>query len=625
MANHEKERHTWTFVWAPDQKYTFEYTEHSHRTCKLVFRGKFLDEAPEGVEPGTPCCLKEIVPTDNEHPQHREMFELVAFQGDHLRHILAANDAAKDISSRLLKGRTTPNTPDKCYIVEPLGVPCDTILSKVPELTVTERLDIVHQFALGSQELNDEVNALGGNRIVAHRDLKLSNGILDPHSDKIHIRLFDFASVALEQNQTLQSQAVVSPASAPTQSARKGTASAPMSPDNTAPEILMRENYPATDKTDVYALGMMLASLFVTYNGKYTNPNSIWCEHVGFNPNPTELRVRFDTCKQKYDRTATADNTWIEQDLRNEYQIALNWEHLSNDAVLSKIRELFFKSTRIEPKDRIDRPTFIRELERLMQRAESTNVHPQIPVSLYLFDRQDILLTKVGYMAAAARAFELDQQEARLRGEPAPMPLCISYRKQLRENEALIDCVQTMTPHPCGNINELSEVIGTIQQANGYGKNRLGLAVYVAYTILQEQKHRFSFTGNIHLFLPQLPRLQDIENVDRYSLFDILGMEGLGCLCDEPVQIVAHTMVAPSVDAEDEEWCSYELIVQSPLAKAYAVTADPPASPKVSQQEPDKAPTPTPATVTDSESRFLTGANAPYLLLNGKKIFVSQK
>ena len=598
--------------WEKDRVYEFEYRAKGEGCNKFVYKGEFIGNAPEGVQPDTPCCLKKVIVSNSAFPQFRELFELVDFKGAHLRRILARNPNALEAAAEI---RLTGSCREmcNCYVVEPIYEETRELFEDCYRYSVDQRLDVVEQYALGSQELSSDENMVGNRHVIAHRDLKGENGVREAGTEELHIRLIDYASVALERDRMpcCEEREDGTP---PTmvREVPSGTMEMPMSPGNTAPEMLRQERFPLTETVDVYALGMMLASLFVTAEGSYENPNGLWCTALGWRRLSREcveasLRQRFGRCEECYEARASWNNTWIEQDLR-ELNVELVWETLTDDGVQQQIRELFFRATRIDPRQRIGRSEFIQTLKRIREhvnRSKST-----LPVSLYLVEQQEMKITNAAYMTAAVRAFEMEREDARIRGERAPAALCVSYREALRSQDNPKDCAKLVTRYPCADAKELAKCIAVVEQVNGPGESQLACALYMAYTYLMEHREQFSFTGCIHLLVPEIPCQEQIAKLyGQYDIFGLCGPEGLGQLCGCPVQICAHTLTEPTRQVLEESWCSYELI-RVPVPKVR-----PQVKPEVVQPK-----------GIQPDSGFLTGAGASFFLTeDGRKIYIGRK
>ena len=274
-------------------------------SCKVNI-GCFTEKAPGHLKVNEKYCLKEVKvadPTGEVWAASRECYDIVPFEGDHLRQILLQSDSAKVVTEQIRKtGRI--NQPATCRVIEPYYYSLKDYFTNCGNYSVATRLDIVLQFALGSEELSRSCNQIGGRSILAHRDLKWENGVAEAETGHPHIRLVDFATIWMDRE--------ASPAGTDTKKV-SGTKKGAVSPENTSPESVM-ERFAVSEKTDVYALGMLLASLFMLCKGAYINPSKQWLEANGW-AEEKALAKAFEECLRKHDAVPHTGNSWIEQAL----------------------------------------------------------------------------------------------------------------------------------------------------------------------------------------------------------------------------------------------------------------------------------------------------------------------
>ena len=564
--------------WGDGKSYQFEgiLLTKKEKSSKRVWLGTFLKNAPQGLESGVEYCLKQITVAAGPMlvPQGREYYELVAFRGQHQREILAQDQQAREAEQEIRQyGRIQKNYI--AVVVEPVyegakaffekywDVPYDNEkrhFSECWKIPVVERLGLIEQCAIGVQELRADENQLGGLIVDAHRDLKWDNYVVEVLADgTICIRLIDYASIHLEKERIDRPKEDLPDLD--------GTFGCAMSPANTAPEDLnyIRE-WHAGATTDVYALGMMLASLFLQKDEKYINPNTEWiAPYWPKNKQEQDAKDReasdaFHDCQEKYD-VGDGLTTWVEKALSSRGMV-LRWEDLPDEEVLNGIRQLFRRATHIDPGQRISLDVFINELQRISKLAGASKA--KNPVSLYLFEQTRFTDYTSIYEQAAVEAFRMEEQEARQNGVPVPRAMCISYRHRLPH-----DTPERGEPvcktFPCRTERDLSDYIRMIRTSNGRGKDQTVRALDLACCKLVEEKwdQAYEFTGNIHLFCEEIPERRDMEawqvmgtsyDVDRMctEIRDAWNLDDLA--------IVAHSVYGTRADSEDIPWCYLHLL-----------------------------------------------------------------
>jgi len=484
----------------------------------------------------------------------RDCYDLLDFEGPHLRRILARNDDAER-AAKMLKEHNTCEV-NVCMVIEPCYKSLEGYFLRCGDYSLRERLDIVRQFAEGSRELSAQANRIDGREVGAHRDLKWSNGVLDPSENGIHIRLVDFATIWLVGTRVTGTQVM------------RGTKPWVLSPENTSPESVMQMGK-ISEKTDVYALGMMLASLFVRCHGRYVNPSEIWCKEYGWGNNaetPT-LRKEMLRCQEQYDQQA-GFLSWIERDLLDNHSLALEWEANQDPEIMDKIRRLFYQATRIDPDKRITRNAFILKLEELIHMLNSREtVTERVPVSLYLFDAAGAETYLRQYQTAAINAFRVEAEEAKREGSAVPHAFCISYRSPL-SGDRRSECLEQLALNPAAGEKELLSGIDRIQPARNGDDSLLLYAIYKAYDYLRAREDRYRFTGNVYLFCPKIPTGSEIVPFSTeyrdYHMEDMLTAT-LNALRQGQTYLYAYTGHEPTYMEAD--WCDYELFAAETAQK----------------------------------------------------------
>ena len=544
--------------WDIGRNFRFEVTSTKAAHSKRIYHGKFIGTAPDGLKPGVPYCIKiiDVNVQGLDFPQCREYFELVDFRGEHLRPILARNPAAKSCAEQLRRAGTCRNATN-CIIVEPLLQPSDPVFQDCSNKSIEMRLDALLQVALGCEELTNPENVLGPYFIVAHRDLKTGNIMVDYQYDKPRYYLIDFASVRLNKDDPISLPYCLDDIPAK-------TFGAPMSPHNTAPEDLEGSPFKVSGKTDIYALGMLMAELFLTItNSMSNNPSACWVTGCGWYPNDAKrtldnLNTGFADALELYEPSATWDNTWIEQALAAQNR-KLQWENMADLRVLKAIRQLFFDSTRIDPKNRINLPEFIERLKAIL--ALERRSTSRIPLSIYLFDQTNVNQHRQSYRHAARSALE---SEKKVRGESSAS-LCVAFRRSLPTDRSMLDAVQLLGNAPLSSISQLETVLQYCDTRNGLGQNTalyaLNHAVQNLLRLTASEDSPYTFTGKIHLFSPDIPTLDSIAPIQKKNgqTVDLMGFADMMSASFEgvPMRVFLYSSCAPQICSNDVKWYTH--------------------------------------------------------------------
>ena len=83
--------------------------------------GRFEKEAPQPLQVGETYCLKVVNaqdPTTEACAARRECYDLMPFEGEHLRQILLQGDSAQVVAGILKEGKRLTRTT-RCMIIEP--------------------------------------------------------------------------------------------------------------------------------------------------------------------------------------------------------------------------------------------------------------------------------------------------------------------------------------------------------------------------------------------------------------------------------------------------------------------------------------------------------------------------
>lgn len=607
--------------WDIGSIYNFEGEDlKPNRTSKKIYKGRFLKNAPAGLKPDVPYCIKviNVAVADCNAPQCREYHELVDFKGEHLRPILARNRAAQICAEQLRKTATCQNS-ENCVIVEPLLHPLDKLFTNCSKQPIAHRLDAILQFALGCEELTGPENVLGPYYIVAHRDLKKCNILMEYRNGKYHYYIIDFASIRLNKEDPIAPVPDAIPV---------GTLHGPMSADNTVPEDLAGTYFKVSGNTDVYALGMMLAELFLTIeNYTSNNPHVRWATVHGWDPTSaastnSSLKAAFIEALELYEPNAVWNNTWIEQDLA-EHGYKLRWENMADQRILNKIRKLFFDSTHIDPKKRVNLPKFIEQLKKIIDLEKRST--SRVPVSLFLFDQTDFNRNRTSYRQAARDAMA---QEKKVRGQSAAV-LCVAFRKSLPTDNSWMDAVQGLSNGPLSDAVQLASAIDECSTRNGQGQNTVLYALHLCtqklLDLIDQPNSPYTFTGQIHLFSPNVPTLQSIAPIELNNgdLIDLMSYTSMMNKAFEgtPIRVFLYSSGAPDIYSGDAKWYTYFQLSapKDPEGPVYSDHPIPGPVPESSPFTPSKGD-------TGGSSDFYDGTFDYYILLDdGRKLYIGMK
>lgn len=354
--------------WSEGVNYTFSVEKKLKSSQnKEVYLGHFQASAPPNLATDHQYCLKWITaPGTSSLPQLREYHDILDYEGDHLRQILARNEHAERLRDQLKETGIFHPDPSAIYVtVEEVYTPL-----KHPSLmTVKERLLVIHQFALGLLELYQ--NEVYGKHILAHRDPKLTNCVCD---DSGVLKLIDFASIKLEGKE-------ITPSTNPT--VNSGTIFTVMSPSNTAPEVVSSEFGYVSQKTDVFALGGILGEMFLlTEHQEHVNPVQLLVEEIG--TSVKELSRAYHRVEQEMGCFA---DPWPLIMLEEEFGVVLQWDPALG-SLSEEIETLFAHATYVCADDRCSMESFVNDIENLLYACDHLDSYKTL--SIIAADRASI-------------------------------------------------------------------------------------------------------------------------------------------------------------------------------------------------------------------------------------------
>jgi len=514
---------------------------------KKVLAVSFPKGAPAGLPALEQYCLKIIditpgmlTPEQLAVAQGREFYDLLQFQGEHQRRILCLNDEAEQTVQQLEAGHLP--SPAQCMVLEELLSPCEEVFRHPCQLTVYERLELLDQMAQGVIELQTLPNLLK-KRIAAHRDLKPENMVVKRGRDSFTLRLIDYSSIRLEGETPDTATRVVI-----------GTAPFVMSAQNTSPEGVAPRSFPPDERQDVYALGMMLASLFCAREvDGCRNPNSLWYKKVTEGTSVSEQTPLLkEAFRKALDNHGSSDDpacsSWIEQELER-LGCPFEWE---DTPVTPALKRLFRLSTRILPHKRVDARLFSDAVRRIMQqpqvreaRSASPCLYDITPVSAYLFDRDLLDRHRADFIRQAVEQLRRDREEAQAAGQYPPSALILGWSGQDTGNR----CMVMGVCDEAGMEQLVDRIpIGSRERHEPHGAH-LSSTLAGLYSWLSGKKDTFPFSGRIHFFSGRCPvPVREMEAVGRITAEQLLGEGGLGSF-GPPVQVTVHSCDAPAKDS----------------------------------------------------------------------------
>ena len=491
---------------------------------KKVYIGYFENSAPEGVEPGKQnrYCLKRLSVTsfdgatvfDTKASQSREYLELLEFEGEHIRQLLCVDDTAREFIGAVKSSSIEPGREYVCSTIEPVYGKAEPSL-----FTAAGKIELLLQMIEGIEEMKSRKNTslLPDLGIIAHRDLKYQNVMLQWSGTQFIAKLIDFASLKLDSK-----------------ALSTATGLYPLSPSNTAPENLL--DYESVgESSDVFSLGMLLAEAFCVCKRKDTkkstkgqqNPLAIWLATNGVlgNKNPveayTEQFERIKSSSLAFGDPATV-SSWLELDLAGEYTFEFPYPE-------EKLRRLFFDATRFAPEDRISLAALkagLSEIHRLLLEKERAK-----KIDVYMVDCHGLAGKKAeksaDYYKKALALFSERQESA----FPLIM-LCKDSEKQSidgRETRILSDFIRhDRSFYPvlpadgegfADAFRSIFDFCEKLPESDGQGYNGLGSCILKLLTLLDSDTvARDRLSGNVYVFTESIPDGRGYTVCDGYDV-----------------------------------------------------------------------------------------------------------
>lgn len=508
---------------------------------------------PNGLEFEKEYCLKSVslfFPLQ-EHlfPPERHFWDFFPFEGENLREALALNDDAKKLSNLLAETTSEKfNEASRnlgvldCAIIEPVYLPFNIADFKSP----IEKIDCMIQIVSGLKQLFSHT-VLENHKIVAHRDVKFANVVVQNLSDgSKRLRLIDFPSVKT-QNIDKSSKA-------------NHTQIGFFSFSNTAPEDVMRR-FSISEKTDVFALGTMLAEIFKIWDfNEIQNPLTLLFDCTkGINiTEPNECRVFYSTLNEKYQYINQNVPGWLEQTLDAHNKNAC-WNEI--ERICPEVRTLFRAATAIDPKNRITLNNFDKELRSIRHNLSlgCSNTSPQakevldVPkkISYLLVDTLDLNLHCDTYIDAICQVAQISPDT-----DFAVMPF--GWRHM---TDTMSSCPESLNMNPL-NVDDACDYIRNLDSTSREGSfaSEIKGCLFEISEYLNNQSNLNNFSREIHIFSPEMPHKKNSCVFQDYVV-DELGMSKVvhptnAQVCqkfDKDVKIYVHAYKTPG-ELEDADW-----------------------------------------------------------------------
>ena len=393
--------------------YTFRGKRMDKRAgIKQVYKGYFIGSAPENLHIDRLYILKIIhlgqCGTRNGLPATREQYETLDYGGDHIREILARDETACRVEEQLRESAEFTER-GMCYVIEPCYVPLEGLVPYLDDTSFYERLEMTRQIALGAKEMTS--TQIGNWKIDAHRDIKISNCMIERALNDFLMRLIDPPTVHMTWNVGAM----------PPDGSLDHTFDPNMvSPSNTTPEDMGLFGWKVSEKTDCYALGQMLAAFFIR---EHKTPSFLLWEKLMRTARPGEeqcevAKERLAEIFEKYKDHDPSHPNWLEDTLGTK----LAWIDAESDFI-EPIKRLYLEATEIDPEKRVSMDEFISRLDALI---ESDAVPHQRTASPYLYHEkkpQDMVLISTSGLDQGRELIEERLQEMLMSEESGELSL----------------------------------------------------------------------------------------------------------------------------------------------------------------------------------------------------------
>ncbi len=458
------------------------------------------DSLPNGLVFDQDYCVKTVdlsFPLQ-EHlfPQERHFWDFFPFEGDNLREVLALNDDAQKLVKALTEtthdefiARSNDLNTLHCAVIEPIYSQFDIDDFKTP----IEKIDCMIQIVSGLKQLFSHT-VLKNHNIVAHRDVKFANVVVQnlPDGTK-RLRLIDFPSVKTQSKEN------------PSRS--NLTQIGFFSYSNTAPEDVMRR-FSVSEKTDVFALGTMLAEIFKFWDfDGIQNPLTLLfeCNKGTQITDPAKCRTFYSDLNVIYGFENKNVSGWLEKAL-DSYNKNAFWGEI--ERICPGVRTLFRWATPIDPKNRITLNNFEKEL-RSIRHNLAKNIAPDAlsnssvgaepvnkKITYILVDTLDINLYCDTYIETICQIAQLSPDV-----DIAVLPFGWRHKvNYMSSNPDSLDMIPLNVDDACDYIRNLKQTA----RENSFVSELKGW-LFELTEYLKNKSISKVFNGEIHIFTPEMP------------------------------------------------------------------------------------------------------------------------
>lgn len=554
--------------------YYFEVLEEKQGAGhhKKIYFGHFTKDAdeahsnpslPEGVEYNRQYCLKEaqfyLPLAEQSYPQNRHFWDFYPFEGENLRQVVALNDDAKELTEQLRAGtldllESGEKTAYNCAVLEPVYKPFNPALFR----TYAAKVDAMLQIVAGVKQLMQE-QALYNYRIIAHRDLKFDNVMMEELPDNHYkLRLIDFPTVKFEPRVITKNKNYT----------RMGF----LSLSNTAPEDVM-EKYAVSAKTDVFALGTMLAEILEIWQyGMTWNPLSLlFSEANGIDfCNVDDCEQFYVRLEERYPYKGTEVPGWLERAL-DQHDKNAAWGRV--ERFCPQLRTLFRGATAINPQARMTLDQFesgLMAAGKTLSKITYAEETVEEQISYFLVDTTDLDAYREIYLSGVMSALLKNPQQkiallpyAGCHAENTLVPSPEAMDPEALPGLDAVNVFRELAQTPAGE-NDCSALKGCLFDLCGYLGNE---------TVRQD------FGGEIHIFAPVTP---NEENMNCFKIIEegvggamqdklLTGAE-IAAQLGEGVSITVHTF-AEDAAMDEPGWYTVEFFRQTKPAAGPAPVA----------------------------------------------------
>lgn len=465
-----------------------------HENTKCVYRGYFQTGAPESLRPGEEYILLDIPVNQHtlseqqlRYPQNRQFWDVADIQGDHLRQILARDNNASRVATELREGRV-PSPVGSCKVIEPVYMS----LTELQLLTPYEKLLLLEQICQALKELYS--CTFHRDKFDAHRDLKPGNILIQRGQGEFTVRLIDFASIHSPNYD--------------------GTYGMLISRSNSAPENVCGDNgFEVTSKNDVFALAGYMGLLFGNAHPIYEFNSGFW---PAAQDDPEEksqdLNLAYKRARKMDLDRMPSQPSWLEENLGD----AFLWNR-EPEVIMPDVISLFRQMIRIVPGNRIGINMVQVKLRQMIARMESAGLDQRnltneqlyfqqtqrmsdaTEFSICLYDRRLLTAHRISYEAATRQVMNTSA-----RSRKKEQVLVFTFGTATEEDTNTDDFAREFGCFRTQSATDIAGALGTLAEANPSLPSILPWTMTALYNRLKKE-NRMAFTGEIHIFMPDVP------------------------------------------------------------------------------------------------------------------------